>query len=788
MHTPTRRCLGLLFSTLLVAGCSASVREDRTIAFAPDGKRVAFQHGREGIFLVETEGAEPTKIFQPDADVIATSAPLFSPTDKRLIFVTAKSAEKRAASREGLPAEQNPAGDLHYKQATQYTCWLRDEPKPGQPLNVPIFTAHCDHPGYIAANLAVRWHPDGKHILYISQDDKGRHGLFEYDLNAASTRQVCPQTGEALLFDWLPDNAHVVCVLADKTAGEANAGIWIGEPGDKHWWHVPDSSDLAHQELDDLLAARPVWTHDGRRFAFVTEQKKDDPKKAQRTLHVGDYPARSVRTVMHSRHAIRDMHWRPSGDRLGFLCGEETGIVYLIDAEENVARPLDDTEYCNFLGWDARGEQLAFVARQPLAQDPTKTWAFLLLPDVRARNRLLVAPANAPAQRRTVLSGMRVTFARWSPTEPKLSLWATFHPPFRSWLSQLLDLGGDDKDPLRGLSLRPGDPALVLDPATGERSWKAINAHEKVQIGHFHLLAREYAEAWRWYERAEAGAPATGDRSARQFVQRFARGRDALFFEAYCLDKLGLSEKARQRRRLFEESFLPELPAPPKAPVAGQPAPVGAADLQPTKEQLLHWHDLYIAEAFLSLDAREDAENYFRGRLQKANSESDRLSKALVLTQFLLMANKNEEYAELATDTVLPLLLGTWKARTQPLGSNMPNLILAYSDGLCLLPLFTPEFLASLSDQQVRGLVPRWQKLRPRADDDVKRLGIDLFLEAAARRLDRKAEQQEAAGRIAANPAQLEILGEKGVEGLLAGVRQAPEHFAALRQLSSAGH
>src|SRR5262249_52759467 len=157
------------------------------------------------------------------------------------------------------------------------------------------------------------------------------------------------------------------------------------------------------------------------------------------------------------------------------------------------------------------------------------------------------------------------------------------------------------------------------------------------------------------------------------------------------------------------------------------------ATLQPTKEQLLHWRDLYVAEVFLSLDAVEDGERYFRDGLRNAATDADRLSKSLVLTQFLLLRDRHEEYAELATDTVLPLLLRAWKPRTRTDGPNQQvNLILAYSDGLSLVPLFADDFLAHLPEKQVRSLVPRWQKLRPSADDDVKRLGIDLFLEAAA--------------------------------------------------------
>jgi hypothetical protein len=83
-----------VFSFLVLAGCGTSVREDRAIPFTTDGQHVAFQHGRDGIFVSETEGAEPTKIFQPDADVIAVSPPLWSPIDKRLIFTTAKPDDK----------------------------------------------------------------------------------------------------------------------------------------------------------------------------------------------------------------------------------------------------------------------------------------------------------------------------------------------------------------------------------------------------------------------------------------------------------------------------------------------------------------------------------------------------------------------------------------------------------------------------------------------------------------------------------------------------------------------
>lgn len=765
-----------LLPLLLLAGCSSDgAREDRTIPFAVDGRHVAFQHGREGIFVAETEGAEPTKIFQPDADTLAVSTPLWSPTDKRLIFLTAKAADKEDKRGEGLPAEQKPEGNLHTPRPVLYTCWLRSENNAGQPRNVPLFTVRCDHPGYVAANLAARWHPDGQHILYVKQDDAERYGLHEFDLQTGHSRPVFPHKGSDLIFDWTPDQTHLVCVVSDHAEGEQKAGIWIGEPGADDWWHVPDSWGLAAMGLWGLQGLReecPVWTRGGSRFAFITRNVDTDNQKIAYLLYVGSLEAHTVTTLSGSREPIRDLHWHPDGSRLGLLRGDEIGTFFLVDPAAKNERAIGDAKFCTFIGWDAAGEQLAFVDRQPLPHDPAKSWAFLLLPDVRARNRVLIAPDDDPTQTKSIFSGLQVTFPQWSPADAKLSLWATFRPAYRSWLSYLLDLGGDPHDPLRGLTLRPGDPALVLDPATGERSWKAINAHEKAQVGHYHLLQREYEQAWNWYEQAAAGAPKAEDHSAQQFVQRFVHGRDSLFFQAFCLDKLGRTDEAQKRRRQFDETFLPELPAAPKAAVPNQPAPFGAADIQPSKAQLQHWRDLYIAEVFLSLDAEKEGERYFRAALEAAASDADRLSKALVLTQFLLLQDKREQYAELATDTVLPLLLRTWKPRI-PRNPPQPqaNLILAYSDGLSLLPLFAPEFLAGLSDKQIRVLVPRWQKSRAAADDDMKRLGIDLFLQAAAQRLKQPNVEQAAALRIAANPARADIFGDKNVAEFIAGIR-----------------
>ncbi len=77
---PGVRTLGLVALLLVVvlAGCEG-VREDRTIEFSADAGSVGFQHGEQGVFVADKDGGGLKKVFQPGADVLATSTPLWSP-------------------------------------------------------------------------------------------------------------------------------------------------------------------------------------------------------------------------------------------------------------------------------------------------------------------------------------------------------------------------------------------------------------------------------------------------------------------------------------------------------------------------------------------------------------------------------------------------------------------------------------------------------------------------------------------------------------------------------------
>jgi hypothetical protein len=750
---------GLVAFVALLAGCAQPAREDRSITWSKGGESVGFQHGQEGVFLADKDGRKLTRIFQPDPGVLATSTPLWSPSGKRVLFTTARSPNGQPPVR--LPfgnGHQDPAGTVHFQQDVVYTCWLYEPTDGGQPAEpVALFEVAAGHPGYVAANLAVRWHPRQERIDYVKQVAAHQHGLFEFDLASKRSRQVFPHTSEALVFDWTPDGSHLVCVLGN-TQGDGTDGIWVGQPDQADWWHVPYSGSLAPGEfrspLENLRATRPAWTADGSRFAFPSYVPGPTPGQPGRySLRHATLATRAVDVWAEGDQPFRDLVWDRAGLRLGVVRGGEAGSLHLARQGQPLSPAVNRVPVRRFAGWSADGERLAYVVPDRLPPTGDVSWALLLLPDPSARDQVYVAAGEGTDPGRPVFSGMRVTFPQWSPHEDKLSLWVTFMPAYRSLVSQLL-----------GWGLRPGDPAAVFDVKTGQLGWLPVNAQEKVQVGHYYLLKRDYAQAWRWYEEAERELPPPAPVAVRDFLDylRAIPGpRDFSIFQYHCLTKLGRTEEARGKLEHFRRHFLPRFVEPANSPAGAGGVQDGKSTLQHLQELLVPstllgslLQDLYVAEVFLSLDAIADGEAFFRTALGQGDTDAARLGRAIVLGQILLLERKYGEYANLATETIGPLLTRVLKpvpadGRRDLLDTTSLTRLAA---GFALLPLGVSEFLSRLPDKQLQSLRPRWEKQQASANDE-SRAFHDLVLRGLYQAIGQEKERQEAAARLKSRPA-----------------------------------
>ena len=161
----------------------------------------------------------------------------------------------------------------------------------------------------------------------------------------------------------------------------------------------------------------------------------------------------------------------------------------------------------------------------------------------------------------------------------------------------------------------------------------------------------------------------------------------------------------------------------------------------------------------LSIDAGEDAEHDFQAVVSAgpAEPEAARLSAAIVLSQILLLEGKYDQYADLATVTVAPLLLKLRRplrpaqasSSAQDLNRLLPDIVGA----LALLPLTSQTFLSELTRDRLVSAAKRREALRDEAKDDHAHFAVDLVLEACYRQLGQEPKRREAEVRIKHSPA-----------------------------------
>jgi hypothetical protein len=245
-------------------------------------------------------------------------------------------------------------------------------------------------------------------------------------------------------------------------------------------------------------------------------------------------------------------------------------------------------------------------------------------------------------------------------------------------------------------------------------------------------------------------------------VQALQGPRDFSFFQYHCLTKLGRDEEARAKLDQFRRLFLPQFVEPANGQAPPTPGTGDGKTLERHLQDLLApdslisslLQDLYAAEVFLSLDAAQDGEAFFRTALDQAGTDVARLSRAIVLGQILLLETKHREYADLTTEAIAPLL--TKILKPVPAGGRRDFMDTAtlteFVGELALLPLGASDFLSGLSHKQLQDMRPRWEKLHAKANDATRPL-VDLILHGLYQALGQEKERQEAAARLKNRPA-----------------------------------
>jgi hypothetical protein len=727
----TRRLFIGLATICVLWGCGQPAREDRSIHFSSDGGQVGFQHGNEGVFLANPNGGPPRKIFQPSADVIAVSTPLWAPGGKEVVFCTATGTGQLPPTLGLTGSQDDPAGRLFGPGPITYTCWKFDASSPPGTNPQQLFSAGLDHAGYVAANLAVRWHPREPKLYFLSQAGTKHVGLYEWDMTTNTQKQVFPETAEGMIFDWTPDGSQLACVLGFNQPGAVVNGTWIGKPGNANWWHVPGSENLAQSELPSLLetlrASRPIFTKDGSTFAFVTSTTVfGSPPSVDHAVNLGNIEQHSVMVAAHGKELFRDLVWQPDGKSLGLVqANGATGSLHTLSLDGILSSPLNARPVRQFAGWNNRGDELAYITPEQIPTHRQDFWSFLMVPDPLARDTVVLRPGSTQpgAKEQELLNGLRVTFPQWSPKENKLSLWVTFAPPYRSWLWIFLRLG-----------LRPGDPAAVFDVASGKLSWLAVNDYEKTQVGRYAHLKKDYKQAWDWYEQGkDAGAPVPAQMTT---MTGLPVANDQLFYEYLCLTKLGRMAEAEARRARFEAAFV--VPPAAKLDAKAPPQPPAIPELAERIDLFVPlMRDFLIAEVYASLDEVDEAATFFRVEAEHADTDSKRLSALFTLSQILLIQGKNEEYLDLCATKLVGLIMSDAKSHS---AHSMQGSVTELIASCALAPLAASDFVKLLPRERVERWLPTWRKLAAETTPQIGGQTVQFILYVALERLGKDVE------------------------------------------------
>jgi hypothetical protein len=849
---------------LLVIGCDP-VQEDRRLQFSPSGDHVAFQHGSDGIFVADPQTGELRKVFDPDPSIVAVSTPLWSENETRAIFTTARNANPPPTPENGattkaspqasktpsstaatspapksssqkstaqsattsspstpspsvsLPAafDDAPEGRYFLPAPIVYTCWSFTRAADGT-FSKPaaLFEARCDHSGYVAANVAVRWHPTQQKILFVDQDNSGGLAVWLFDVGTQRKTKLFPPAGQPapayVLADFLPGGNQIVCVATDvswtmaqpqgaKPAAkppQSAGGIWVGAADGSNWWHIAESAprdpSSAPRGLANLIDQRPAVSRDGSRFAFLRDEIAKNGKPQATLFRVG-VAERKVDQLDKTAGQIGDLHWSPDGTQLGFVVADPDPHLKILDRDGQAREVLTDCFVRNFAGWNATGNKwAAVVAETPpsrLQSDTKPSWAFLLTPDPLARDAIIVEMAGTPAP---FLYGLRFTFPQWSTKRDQLSMWGTFSPSYRS----MADLGG--------LTLRHGDPAALLDVTTGTVRWLAINGDEQAQVGHYFLRHHELEQAGDWYRKADPQLPKLEplkpDDLIRGVSGAAARRRTFEFCYWYCLTLLNQPHEAATRLQSFDNAYHIDWPPVPKQPVVAPPT----TTVSPNAGDAGNWSSLAarrqletlvalskaltIAQIFLSIDEPEGGLRWFTKRLAPVDSkpnaidDAERLADLTTLSQLHLLRNENQAYAALATDRLAPLLFQMLEDPapiTSTPAVDGPTLIqtnLATLFAHALGPLFCESFLKDLPNDAVQQLASKWHALRDRSHSKVATFYADLVLHAAAARLGQEKDRAAANERIAKNPIRSQLMLPEKLEPYFQSLRAASAH------------
>jgi len=282
------------------------------------------------------------------------------------------------------------------------------------------------------------WSPDGKRVAFLSEDDYGTNQIYVRVAAGGDSKVLTTQIAEVDALAWSPEGTKIAfraLVPGPDELEIINAGPdypnirtarriryqqdGVGWRGDS-FYHL-FVLDLSSKEVTQITDGEgddgpPVWSPDGQRIAFISDQNDQRDTTSKTDLYVCNVDGSSRTLWSEGMFMVESIGWSPDSIRIavsGAKTIEEAGgyglttqsSIYVLDPE-NGADPLKLTD--DSIRPHANGVGHPVTASSPLISW-TDSGGVVFGADSNGQSHVCVANPYSPGNFRKVTDGWQIT-------------------------------------------------------------------------------------------------------------------------------------------------------------------------------------------------------------------------------------------------------------------------------------------------------------------------------------------------------------------------------------------
>ncbi len=343
-------------------------------SFSPDGRQVAFSWGgkrneNRDIYVLPVGGQNPLRLTQhPEEDM----SPAWSPDGRSIAFIRRHSGQ--LASIMLIPALGGPERNL--------------------------YDVHLGHHLSVIEQRKVAWSPDGKWLVFTSQQLSGDHALFFLSLETGVARPLFldlpsgvedlspafSRDGRRLAFARFDSPSTSALLVQNLTPGMEPEGKPVRVPNAGSNPHSPVwGTDAKHllfidgsgvKQFEIAATAKPVYEGDAQLRGLTFNGKRLIAVRGPDNSDIFAIPLRpgglstagQASSVIVSSSPDSQPRFSPSGKQLAFVSNRSgSQELWLADAEGGKETQLTNlgAHVLGYARWSPNGRQIAFHARIP---------------------------------------------------------------------------------------------------------------------------------------------------------------------------------------------------------------------------------------------------------------------------------------------------------------------------------------------------------------------------------------------------------------------------------------